>query len=95
MIGQRNAYTCKKCGGTIVTVDRDTGVTPFGIACRADPSCDGLMNSHFYRGPVVAGSAPPAFVWRSPTDEEYHAASEAMKVHYDQGGLDIYPATRK
>src|SRR3974377_965449 len=29
-----NVYTCRKCGGHTVTVDRDEGVTPFMIGCR-------------------------------------------------------------
>ena len=47
--GRKNIYTCEKCGGHIVTVDTDKGVTPFMIACQADPECNGAMTSNFYR----------------------------------------------
>jgi len=48
-IGMKNMYTCDECKGTIVTIDREQGVTPFALACRATEGCRGTMTSAFYR----------------------------------------------
>lgn len=82
-----NRYTCQKCGGQIVTVDRDEGVTPFMLMCRATGGCDGHMYSSMYRG--VTGE--PTYEWRKATPEEFAKASIAMKEHFSMGGLDIHP----
>lgn len=82
-----NKYTCRKCGGFIITIDRDEGVTPFMICCRASEYCNGDMFSAFYDN--VSGI--PTFEWRKPTSTEYAKASKAMREHYDKGGLNIYP----
>lgn len=84
----RNRYTCQKCGKHIITEDRDEGVTPFMIGCRVTLGCDGLMHSSFYRD---VGNESPTFIWRKPSRKEYKRASRAMRDHFDQGGLDIYP----
>lgn len=88
---KRNAYTCQGCNGTIITVDRDEGTTPFMLGCRATVECPGMMQSHFYRGSVVDSAAPATFEWRKPTKDEYKQATPAMRQHFDWGGLDIYP----
>lgn len=82
-----NRYTCQNCGLSIITVDRDHGVTPFMLLCRATEGCRGHMYSSFYKG--VQGT--PTFEWRKPTPAEYAAYPEAMREHVDQGGLDIHP----
>lgn len=82
-----NRYTCQSCHGSIITVDRDEGVTPFMVLCRAKPGCKGHMYSSFYKG--VQGE--PTFEWRKPTPAEYAAYPEVMRQHVDQGGLDIHP----
>lgn len=82
-----NKYTCKSCGGSIITVDRDEGVTPFMLGCRADPKCKGDMYSSFYR--EVHGE--PTFEWRKPTLTEFRKSSRAMQQHFEDGGLDIHP----
>lgn len=84
--GQKNRYTCRRCGGSIVTMDVDEGTTPFMLNCRATEGCEGTMESSFYKG--VDGE--PEFVWRKPTPAEYEAANEAMRHHFDKGGLDIF-----
>lgn len=90
MIGNgKNRYTCQKCGGQIVTEDRDEGTTPFMIDCEATKGCPGPMQSAFYQGVGPGESA--TFIWRKPTPREYKRAHPAMKQHFDQGGLDIYP----
>jgi hypothetical protein len=81
-----NRYVCNDCGGHIITVDRDKGVTPFALNCRATAGCDGDMYSSFYSG--VEGD--PTYEWRKPTPAEYVAMSEAMRQHINQGGLEIY-----
>lgn len=88
----KNRYTCRTCGGQIVTEDRDEGTTPFVIGCRAKRGCRGTMQSSCYRG---AEGATPTFIWRKPTAAEYIAAPLAMKDHFDMGGLDIYPCPPK
>ena len=85
--GQRNRYTCRDCGQTIVTVDTDEGVTPFLLGCRTTEGCKGLMQSSMYRGVTDV----PTFEWRKPTPVELIKASRGMRDHFSQGGLDIYP----
>ncbi len=56
--GKRNAYTCTKCRGHIITENMIDLVTPFMVACRATEGCDGGMHSEFYpkalNGPLYA-----------------------------------------
>lgn len=81
-----NRYTCDTCRSSIVTVDRDEGVTPFMLGCRASPGCPGMMQSSFYRD--VRGAA--TFEWRKLTPEQLIKASPAMREHARMGGLDIF-----
>lgn len=87
LAGKLNRYTCTTCRGSVITVDRDEGTTPFAMGCRAKDGCDGMMSSAFYRG--VTGT--PTFEWRKATKEEYAAASDELKMHFAMGGLDIHP----
>ena len=86
-----NKYTCRTCGHSIITVDRDEGVTPFMIGCKATQGCAGDMYSSFYRN--VSGQ--PTFEWRKPTPHELAKASREMREHFKMGGLDIYPIHRE
>jgi hypothetical protein len=88
--GKRNAYSCLQCGLTTITVDEDDGTTPFMVGCLVSKGCDGMMQSHFYRGSVVESSAPASFAWRKPSKEEYRKSSKAMRQHFDLGGLYVY-----
>ncbi len=89
---KRNAYTCRTCGKTIVTIDEDEGTTPFMLAHTSiGAKCAGMMQSHVYRGEVVESDAAASFVWRKPTPKEYRAARRLLRYHFDQGGLGIYP----
>lgn len=90
MKGKRNAYSCLHCGLTIITVDEDEGTTPFMLGCRAS-GCEGMMQSHFYRGPNVESERPAGYAWRKPSKAEYKRSSKGMKAHFDAGGLNIYP----
>ena len=93
--GQENVYTCQKCGGYTVTIDRDEGTTPFMIRCRAKDECKGEAYSSFYpKGPRPAYIPPPAWEWYRPTDTELllevekHPKSEAgIRQHVEMGGL--------
>ena len=87
---KRNAYSCLQCGGTIVTEDRDEGTTPFMVGCKYKSGCQGMMQSHFYRGKIVESDHPAQFIWRKPTPQEYKKSTRAMKQHFDMGGLNIY-----
>jgi len=82
-----NRYTCKNCGRSVVTIDREMGVTPMFLNCRATAGCSGDMSSAMYRSVVVE----PTFEWRKPTPDEYKEMPRAMKDHIDMGGLAIYP----
>lgn len=87
-----NKYACDKCGGSVITIDREMGVTPMFIACRAPRdeglACMGMMASSMYRG--VSGE--PSFEWRAPTIEERAGLDTyTLEQHVDRGGLLIYP----
>ena len=86
LVGRLNRYTCQTCGGQTITIDRDEGVTPFMMLCRATPECKGHSYSSFYRD--VIGT--PTYEWRKATPEEYAASSPAMRQHFDMGGLDLH-----
>jgi hypothetical protein len=83
-----NVYTCPKCGGHIVTVDRDEGVTPAFLRCRASKGCDAMMESAWH---MVDQTLTPTYEWRKPTKGEYLRMGAAMRDHIDRGGLEIYP----
>jgi hypothetical protein len=84
MKGEKNVYTCDKCGEYTVTVDKDEGVTPFTIRCRAKDhpikggmtivGCAGRARSACYRLAGVLGSA-----YSNPEWEWYHPDADEMK----------------
>jgi hypothetical protein len=83
-----NVYTCTKCTGHIVTIDRETGVTPVMVRCRATEGCGAMMHSAFYS---VKAGLTPAWEWRKPTPEEYKKLDYATRIdHVDRGGLLLY-----
>lgn len=82
--GRINVYTCDTCGGQIVTVDRDEGVTPFMLTCRFIPEyCDGSMVSALYR---VDQLLKPTHEWYKP---DKPPQDPAMRQHVEMGGLLI------
>lgn len=84
-----NRYECPQCGGFIVTIDRDEGVTPFMLRCRASKDCNGMMQSCFYQADQ---SIVPSWEWRKPTKTEYFQLDLATRRdHVDRGGLLLYP----
>jgi len=88
--GKKNGYICQECGGRIVTIDIDEGVTPFMLACRAKEGCKGMMFSCFYSIPQML---PAQYEWFMP--ESYEGYDEAMIAHFEQGGLDIRTAAEQ
>jgi hypothetical protein len=87
--GKTNLYTCTSCGGRVTTIDREDGVTPFMIGCRATEGCHGMMQSSFYRVPPDA--PPPTYEWYRPTEKEARRLGPSMLEHVKQGGLNIRP----
>lgn len=90
--GKVNVYTCEKCEGRTVTIDRDEGVTPFILRCRVTPRCDGKATSCCYRPPP--GTPPPTHEWYRPTEKEAKRSGEGMYEHFKAGGLFIRPVTQ-
>ena len=82
--GMKNRYVCKKCGGAVITVNVDDGVTPFMMLCRATRGCDGDMHSSFYDAPQ---ELPAQFEWFKPASLKGY--SPEMKEHIKKGGLDL------
>ena len=88
--GKKNAYDCGTCGGRIVTVNIDEGVTPFMLGCRATPGCGGMMMSQWYR---IDQELKPNYEWFRPdVVTEY---DEELKEHVRQGGLILRPVVVK
>lgn len=79
--GERiNRYTCRECGRSITTVDRDEGVTPFTLHCRASDGCDGIMYSWMYK---VHEPFEPEFEWYKPKGK----VPRRFREHVKSGGL--------
>lgn len=91
--GAENVYTCRLCRGYTVTVDRDEGVTPFLLGCRAsgrEGDCKGMAESNFYpKGPRPSHIQAPVWEWYTPEASEYKFLSGPIKEHVDKGGLLI------
>ncbi len=87
--GKLNIYTCEMCKGTLVTIDRDEGVTPFLTACR-EPGCKdakgrpSLAQSSMYR---VSQHLFPSHEWYRPNAIERARLSPGTRDHVDNGGL--------
>lgn len=95
-----NAYRCSTCGRFTVTIDRDRGVTPFQIGCRAIEGCQGQAYSSFYECPQ---DLTPTHEWFRPTEEDIQVEvmafdgdeldlesfEAALRDHYERGGLAL------
>ena len=79
-----NQYTCRTCGKSIVTIDRDVGVTPAMLNCRATNGCSGIMDSARYR---VRPGLKPNYEWYKPGNLDVY--DRDMREHIEKGGLDI------
>lgn len=89
--GLVNNYTCRACGGRIVTVNRVEGTTPFLVECRVKPGCQGLMQSGFYR---CDQAEAPTHEWYLPSLKWARRQGPDMLEHVKQGGLDLRPILR-
>lgn len=86
-VGRENCYVCDKCLEHIVTVDRDPGVTPMFLSCRATEGCDGQMVSSMYPDPSKkpASIGPATWEWYRPDFTQHY--DREMKDHINRGGL--------
>lgn len=80
--GKKNRYTCDACGGVIITVDIDDGVTPAFLSCKTTLGCLGTMHSDFYR---VQTTMPAEYEWLKP--DSLKGYSRGMRQHIEMGGL--------
>jgi hypothetical protein len=78
-----NQYTCEECGGVITTIDRDQGVTPMFLNCRATEGCTGRSVSSMYRVPP---GLEPDHEWYKP---DKLPSDPGMRQHVKMGGLLI------
>lgn len=88
---RKNIYTCRQCGGHIVTVDRDDGVTPFMLNCRAMEGCKGTMESSFYR--VFDQKMAASYEWYRPDETEFAVLKDITQEHVRKGGLLLRPVS--
>lgn len=88
--GRKNIYTCRTCRGHIVTRDADEGVTPFMLACRATPGCQGLMHSSMYR--VFDGTMAASHEWYKP--DVAQVMEPGTRRHVEKGGLVLRPIAK-
>lgn len=84
MAERLNRYVCRACGGSVVTVDRAEGVTPFYLDCYATEGCGGPMMSSFYR---VDGTPLPVLEFYSPDKAERKRLDVPTREHVRLGGL--------
>ena len=96
--GRVNAYKCDSCGRYTVTIDRDEGVTPMFLACRADGTedfkCNGRAVSLGYPQGPTPDWAVPAWEWYKPSRIEMHGLSPEMRDHVQRGGLMLRKIVR-
>lgn len=89
-IGQVNRYVCKDCQKNTVTINLNSGTTPFGIRC---PKCGGHdCLSNFYKvgtsatpGRSIAVTVTEAFY--RPTPEEYAGMDYDLQKFVHDGAM--------
>lgn len=94
-----NVYVCEGCGYRHVTINKDTGVTPFLIGCRnpnspvvapstssirSSTGCGHLARSSMYR---VDQSLAAEFEWYGPNKQERAGLDPQSLQHVESGGL--------
>lgn len=85
LTNRRNTYVCDKNGHSVVTIDRDPGVTPMFILC---PHCSGRGVSKFYNGGIPG--VDPSHEWYRPTLKQCLKMcnkNEGLLDHVLKGGL--------
>ena len=86
--GKKNIYNCKTCGNTIVTQNREDGVTPMFLFCGHHGGCEaGSMVSMMYNVPQEPGILVASHEWYRPDDKELETLSDGSKEHVKNGGL--------
>ena len=97
----KNAYYCETCAGYIVTIDRDDGVTPMFLACRAPritgDKCPGTMRSMMYPeepwpekdGFGKAIPTEPTWEWFKPSFKNARRKGPGFLDHALMGGLEL------
>jgi hypothetical protein len=89
--GKENIYSCPRCGGIVVTIDRDKGTTPMFLTCgKYNRGGCGytMMHSHGYpAGPRPAHIPPPTHEWYRPDDNELYHHRTAVLEYVRKGGL--------
>jgi hypothetical protein len=78
-----NNYVCERCKGLIITIQWIEGTTPFGLLCRADEQCLGLMRSQL--GLKLKLDSAPTHEWYRPDLKELKDPLEID--HWNKGGL--------
>jgi hypothetical protein len=78
----KNKYTCDECKGSIITIDREEGVTPYALACRATDGCQGTMTSAFY---LCDQNLIPGWEWYKPANLK--GLNAGTREHVEHGGL--------
>lgn len=83
-----NLYVCMECRKSICTIDRDEGVTPMFLNCRATPGCRGTMHSAGYPEEMPEYSLP-TWEWYRPDEKVILRMTPEMQEHIRSGGLDL------
>lgn len=85
LIGKKNRYTCRECGGHIITIDRDAGTSPAFIKCRASSGCPGMMITSMYD---IEQTLPARYEWYRPGSFEVDTITNVgVLQHLAKGGL--------
>ena len=90
---RRNAYFCKVCKHTTITVDVDNGITPMFILC---PHCGCSATSFMYQLPGALHIGVEAeFEWYKPDEKQTLMLSKGEAEHVFNGGLLMRKRTKK
>ena len=81
MAGMKDVYQCLICKDVMVTLHRDVGFAPSGIACR-DKKCLGRMRS---LANEVSQIIEPTHEWYKP--DMLEGLDDETKAHVQRGGL--------
>jgi hypothetical protein len=79
-----NMYMCRECERPIFTVDKDKGVTPMFLGCRATDGCYGKMVSAGYPPDDWFSLTPIKWEWYKP---EELPTDDHLRDHVERGGL--------
>lgn len=85
MEGNKDKFKCHECGFSVITIERDDGITPYVLPCL-NKGCDSVMLSKFGKKAVVLGKSPD-YELRFPTEDEYEKMSGKFREKVDNGYL--------